>query len=101
MLLLYYLTRKKQRLKIGSSFSYIGVILIQMCHKGQSLALFYSIYLSVIQFFSIKKSEVCNFAVDSTVFCSDKNLDLVFSNLSSNLSNVMDWFKINYLKANP
>ena len=44
-------------------------------------------------FFSMQKSEVCNFADDNTLFC-DKNLDIVFLNLNSDLSNVMDWFKI-------
>ena len=52
-------------------------------------------------FFSIKKSEVCNFADDNTLFSGDKNLEQVFSNLNSDLSNVIDWFKINSLKANP
>ena len=42
----------------------------------------------------MQKSEVCNFADDNTLFCGDKNLDLVFLNLNSDLSNVMDWFKI-------
>ena len=46
-------------------------------------------------------SEVYNFADDNTLFCGDKNLDLVFFKLNSDLSNVMDWFKINSLKANP
>ena len=45
-------------------------------------------------------SEVCNFADNNTLFCGDKNLDLVFSNFNSDLSNIMDWFKINSLKAN-
>ena len=49
--------------------------------------------------FSIKKSEVCNFADDNTLFCGDKNLNHVYFNLNSDLSNVMDWFKINSLKA--
>ena len=52
-------------------------------------------------FFSIKKSEVCKFADDNTLFCGDKNLDLGFFNLNSDLSYAMDWFKINSLKANP
>ena len=51
-------------------------------------------------FFSIKSSEVCNFADDHTLFCGDKNLGLAFPNLSSDLINVMDWFKINFFKAN-
>ena len=46
-------------------------------------------------------SEVCNFTDDNALFCGDKNLDPDFFNLSSNLSNVMNWFKINSLKANP
>ena len=41
-------------------------------------------------FFSIQKSEVCNFADDNTLFCGGKNLDLV-----------LDWCKINSLRANP
>ena len=48
----------------------------------------------------MEKSEVCNFAYDITLFCGGKNLDLVFFSLNSDLSNIMDWFKINSLKAN-
>ena len=53
--LLDYLTCRKQRSKIGSSFS-LGVILIQVYHKGQSLVLSYLIYLSMI-YFSIKSQK--------------------------------------------
>ena len=52
-------------------------------------------------FFSVKKSEVRNFAHDNTLYRGDNNLDNVFINLSTDFSNVMDWFKINSLKANP
>ena len=62
--------------------------------------LLFNIFINDL-FFSIKRSEVCNFADDNTLFCVDKNLDLVSFNLNSDLSNVMDWFKINSLKANP
>ena len=68
--------------------------------KGQTLVLFYLIYLSTIYFFPYK-SQVCNFADVNTLFCGDKDLDLVFLNLNSDLSNAMDWFKINSLRANP
>ena len=50
-------------------------------------------------FFSTQKSEVCNFLDDNTLFCGDKDLDLVFLNLNSDLSKVMDWLKINPLRA--
>ena len=52
-------------------------------------------------FFSVKKSDVRNFADDNSLFCGDKSLDLVFLNFNNDLSNVMDWFKINSLKFNP
>ena len=52
-------------------------------------------------FFSITKSEVCNFADDITLYSSNKDLDHVFNNLYYDLNNVLDWFKFNSLKANP
>ena len=61
--------------------------------------LLFNIFINGL-FFSIKNSEVCNFADDNTLFYGDKNLELVFSNLNSDLSNVMDGFKINPLKVN-
>ena len=52
-----------------------------------------------MSYFFYKKSEKCNFADNNTLFCGDKNLDLVFFfNPSSGPSNVMDWFKIIHLK---
>ena len=96
-ILLDYLTRRKQRTRTGSSFSF-------RCHinKGvlQGLILgprLFNIFIN--NFFSRQKSGVCNFVVDSTLFCGNKNLDLVFLSLSSDLSNVMDWFKINSLRT--
>ena len=43
-------------------------------------------------FFSITKSEVCNFADDNTLYSCNKNLEYVFSNLKYDLRNVLDWF---------
>ena len=52
-------------------------------------------------FYVITLSEVCNFADDNTLYSSNKELELVFRNLESDLNNVLAWFNINSLKANP
>ena len=96
-LLLDYLTRRKQRTKIDSSFSSWCDINTGVTQGSILVPLLFNIFTNGL-FFSIKKSEVCNFADDNTLFCGDKNLDLVFFNLNSDLGNVMDWFKINSLK---
>ena len=46
-------------------------------------------------------SEVCNFVNDNTSCNSNKELEIVFRNLESDLSNVLACFNINSLKANP
>ena len=48
-----------------------------------------------------KLKEVHNFADDNTLYSCNKNLEHVFSNLKYDLRNVLDWFKVNSIKANP
>ena len=99
-LLLDYLTRRKQRTKIASSFSSCCDINTGVPQGLLLGPLLFNILINNL-FISIKNPEVCNFAHDNTLFCDDNNLDLAFINLNSDLSNVIDWFKINSLKANP
>ena len=99
-LILNYLTHRKQRTKIGSSFSswfdtYIGV------PQGSILGpLLFNIFINDL-FLNVIKSEVCNFADDNTLYSFDKKLDTIFSNLKYYLENVLSWFQANSLKANP
>ena len=93
MLLLDYVTNRKQRSKIGSSFSswcYINAGVPQGSILG---TLFFNIFINDL-FFTATKSEVCNFADDNTLYSGHKNLKHVFSNLKYDLRNVLDWFKI-------
>ena len=97
---LHCFTRRKQRTKIAlsiSSWCDINTGVPQGSILGPVL---FNIFINDL-FFSIKKSVVCNFADDNTLFCGDSNLDIVFINLDSDLSNAMDWFKISSLKVNP
>ena len=52
-------------------------------------------------FFVIALSEVCNFADDNTSYSPNKELEIMFRNLETDLNNVLAWFNINSLKANP
>ena len=99
-LILDYLSRQKQRTKIGSSYS-SWYDIIRGVPQGSILGpLLFNIYINDL-FFVIKLSEVCNFADDNTLYSSNKELELVFRNLESDLNNVLAWFNINSLKANP
>ena len=88
-LLLGYLTNRKQRTKISSYFS-------SWCDINTGVPHLFNTFINDL-FFSIAKSEVCNFADDNTLY----NLEHAFSNLKYDLRNVLDWFKINSMKANP
>ena len=62
--------------------------------------LLFNIFINEL-FFSVTKSEVCNFAGGNTLYSSNKDLDHVFNNPYPSLNNIPDWFKFNSLKANP
>ena len=99
-LILDYFSLRKQRTKIGSSYS-SWYDIIRGVPQGSILGpLLFNIYINDL-FFVIKLSEVCNFADDNTLYSSNKELELVFRNLESDLNNVLAWFNINSLKANP
>ena len=51
--------------------------------------------------FSVITSEICNFANNNTLHSSNKEFELVSRNLESDLNNVLTWFNIDSLKANP
>ena len=51
--------------------------------------------------FFVITSEICNFANNNTLHSSNKEFELVSRNLESDLNNVLTWFNIDSLKANP
>ena len=98
--ILDYLSRRKQRTKIGSSYSYWYDI-IRSVPEGSILGpLFFNMFINDLFFFTTL-SEICNIANGNTLCSSNKELELVFRNLESDLNNVLAWSNINSLKANP
>ena len=52
-------------------------------------------------FLCIQETEICNFADDNTLYASGDNLEAVISILQKEAVNVLHWFKINSMAANP
>ena len=94
-MILDYLSHRKQRTKIDSSYS-SWYDIIRGVPQGSILGpLIYSFI------FVVTLSEVCNFIDDNTLYNSNKKLEIVFKNLESDLNNVLALFNIYSLKANP
>ena len=79
-LLLDYITNLKQRTKIGSYFSSWCDINTGVLQGSILGPLLFNIFVN--DFFSITKSEVCNFADDNTLYSCNKNLEHIFQTLN-------------------
>ena len=94
-----YLSYSKQRTKIGSAYS-DWVSVIHGIPQGSMLGpLLFNIFINDI-FLVVKKSDICDFADDNTLYSHGSNLTLILSNLEHDMKNLPYWFKINSLKAN-
>ena len=58
--------------------------------------LLFNIFIDEL-FFVIKKSDICNFANDNALY----SCGAVLQNLKHDAHKLLDWFKINSMKANP
>ena len=90
-LLLDYLTSRKQRVKIGSSYFRAHHIL------GPLL---FNAFINYI-FILFDKSKICNFADDNTIYDCGEDLSNILDNLKHGMKILLGWFKINPLQTNP
>ena len=95
-----YPSHRKQRTKIGSSYSDWYEI-VRGVPKGSILGpLLFKIFVNDL-FLFIEKANTCNFVDDNTIYSCTKNLQTVLKNLKHDMINVLKWFKVNSVKANP
>ena len=76
-----YLDGRRQRVKVGTSFSAWQEIksdVPQVSVLGSHL-----FNLSINDFYKIQYSQVCNFVDDNTLYAYEQNLDSVTSNIAS------------------
>ena len=49
----------------------------------------------------IEQSDICNFADDNTLYSCRKSLIVIKENLVSDTKSILNWFRLDSLKANP
>ena len=94
-----YLFHRNQRTKVESSYSDWFEF---VCGNPQGSILgplFFNIFINDI-FSEIQESNICNFADDNTLYSCSQDLQTVIENLTY-MKNVLTWFKMNSMKANP
>ena len=87
-LLKTYLANRKQRTKVGSSYS----------DWFELAPLIFNVFINI--FFEIQKSIICNSEDDALYSCS-QDIQTVIENLTYDLKNILTWLKVNSMKANP
>ena len=95
-----YLSYRKQRTKIGSAQSDWANVIRGIPQVSILGPLLFNIFINNI-FLVVEKSDICNFANDNTLYSHGSNLLLILNNLEHDMRNLLYWFKINSLKANP
>ena len=86
--LLDYLSLRKNRNNVGSSYS-----------KWSEGPLLFNIFINDILFF-VENWEICNFADDDTEYSCGKDLLKIKEDLTCTMINILKWFRLCALKAN-
>ena len=95
-----YLSKRYQRVKIGSVFSsYLEILRVVPQVSILGLILF-NIFIYDLIFF-IQETRVCNFADDTTKYSCSLNYKEAAHKLSNDTYIVLNWFKVNSMVANP
>ena len=86
--------------KVGSAYSKWSNIKRGIPQGSILGPLLFNIFINDI-FMIIEQSDICNFADDNTLYSRGKSLTDIKENLVSDTKSILNWFKLNSLKANP
>ena len=94
-----FLSGRKFRTKIGSSYSPYLDLLVGVPEESILAPLFFNIYICDL-FLSDCETNIINYAYGTTFYACEPNMGLVLNKLEKDTSTVFTWFQNNYLKAN-
>ena len=94
-----FLSGRKFRTKIGSSYSPYLDLLVGVPQGSILGSLLFSIYMCDC-FLCDCKTNIINYADDTPLYACESNMDLVLSKLEKDTFTVFTWFQNNFLEAN-
>ena len=99
-LLLDYLSFRKQRTKVGSAYNKWSKIRRGIPQGSLSGLLLFNRFINNM-FMIIEQLDICNFADDNTLYSCGESLTGIKENLISDTKSILNWFRLNSLKAKP
>ena len=98
--LLGYLSFRKQRNKVGSASSKWSKIRHGIPQGSILGPLLFNIFINDI-FLILEQSDSCNLGDDNALYSCGERLTEIKENLVSDTKSILNWFRLNSLKANP
>ena len=95
-----YLKRRKQSVKINNTYSAFQVLLSGVPQGSILGPILFNIFINDL-FYSVKNSELHNFADDNTISSAEFSVEKLLETLERESQIATDWFKENHMIVNP